>query len=234
MTLKTGGQTVLVEAEERSIVQKLLTCSEWGYPLDTFDLRLVIQQYLNRAGRVVSRFKDNLPELGGIPASNVINYDETNLCDDHGRKKIIAKRGCKYPERIMNHSKSSTSIMFAASGSGEPTKRRICTTLRLLEVHLVPDKSDKKFSTHDSNTDMHPMLDLEEAFDRRYDAAEEVISLLTFNGPRTSNNSPQVSVSNSVLTVTKDDVNIGDWLLVHLPYFINDKAQSSRPLADII
>ncbi|KAK9728674.1 CENP-B N-terminal DNA-binding domain [Popillia japonica] len=58
---KQRGQTVLAEAEERSIAEKLVTCSEWGYPLDTFDLRLVIQQYLNRAGRVVSRFKDNLP-----------------------------------------------------------------------------------------------------------------------------------------------------------------------------
>lgn len=39
---------VLTEAEERSIAEKLLTCSEWGDPLDTFDLRLVIEQYLNR------------------------------------------------------------------------------------------------------------------------------------------------------------------------------------------
>ncbi|KAG5886904.1 hypothetical protein JTB14_004192 [Gonioctena quinquepunctata] len=88
-----------------------------------------------------------------------------------------------------------------------------------------PDESDQNFSTHDSNSDMDPMSDLEEAFNRRYDAAEEVIFLPTFNGSRISNNSPQVSVSNSVLTVTKDDVNIGDWLLVHLPYFMNDKAQ---------
>ncbi|KAG5860886.1 hypothetical protein JTB14_035453 [Gonioctena quinquepunctata] len=89
------------------------------------------------------------------------------------------------------------------------------------------DESDQKFSTHDSNSDMDPMSDLEEAFHRRYGAAVEVISLPTFNGPRISKNSPQVSVSNSVLTVTKDDVNIGDWLLVHLPYFTNDKAHST-------
>ncbi|KAG5860950.1 hypothetical protein JTB14_004204 [Gonioctena quinquepunctata] len=79
----------------------------------------------------------------------------------------------------------------------------------------------------DSNSDMDPMSDLGEAFDRRYNAAEEVISLPTFNGPRISNNSPQVSVSNNVLTLTKDDVNIGDWLIVHFPYFVNDRAQST-------
>ncbi|KAG5870562.1 hypothetical protein JTB14_006059 [Gonioctena quinquepunctata] len=45
------------------------------------------------------------------------------------------------------------------------------------------DESEQKFSTHDSSSDMDPMSDLEEAFDRRYDAAEEVISLPTLNGP---------------------------------------------------
>ncbi|KAG5874969.1 hypothetical protein JTB14_003232 [Gonioctena quinquepunctata] len=75
------------------------------------------------------------------------------------------------------------------------------------------DESDQKFTTHDNNSDMDTISDLEEAFDRRYDAAEGVISLPSFNGLRISNNSPQVSVSNSVLTVTKDDVNIGDWLI---------------------
>ncbi|KAK9717427.1 hypothetical protein QE152_g23756 [Popillia japonica] len=94
--------------------------------------------------------------------------------------------------------------------------------------------SDQELCTHDSNSDMDPMSDLEE-FDRRYDAAEEMIPLAIFNGPHISNNSSQVSVSNSVLTVTKDDVNSGDWLLVHLASFMNDKAQStSKTLADII
>ncbi|KAG5881543.1 hypothetical protein JTB14_017946 [Gonioctena quinquepunctata] len=252
---KEESQRVLAEAEERSIVEKLLKYSERGYPLDTFDSRLVIQQYLKRAGRVVSRFKDNLPgkefaysflkrhsrilsarmcqnikraragvtrtkiteysdhlsvELEGIPASHVINYDETNLCDDPRLEKIIAKRGCKYSERIMNHSKSSTSIMFAASGSGELLPCYVVykaqnmydswTTGGPTRTRYNQNESDQEFSTHDSNSDMDPLSDLEEAFDRRYDAAEEVISLPTFNGPRISNNSAQVSVSNSVLT----------------------------------
>lgn len=36
-----------------------------------------------------------------------------------GKKKIITRRGSKHPERIMNTTKSSTSIMFAASGDGK-------------------------------------------------------------------------------------------------------------------
>lgn len=57
-------------------------------------------------------------ELEGVPASNIINYDETNLSDDPGKKKVITKRGCKYPERVMNHSKSCTSLMFAGTADG--------------------------------------------------------------------------------------------------------------------
>ena len=48
-----------------------------------------------------------------------MNYDETNLTDDTGRKQAIFRRGTKYPERIMNNTKSATSIMFAGSAAGE-------------------------------------------------------------------------------------------------------------------
>lgn len=54
-----------------------------------------------------------------IPASNIWDYDETNLSDDPGKKKIICKRGIRYPERVMNSSKSSTSIMICGSAAGE-------------------------------------------------------------------------------------------------------------------
>ncbi|KAJ8958362.1 hypothetical protein NQ314_006423 [Rhamnusium bicolor] len=43
----------------------------------------------------------------------IFNYDETNLTDDPGQKKILTKRGVKYPERICNSSKSSVSLMLA-------------------------------------------------------------------------------------------------------------------------
>ncbi|KAG6454154.1 hypothetical protein O3G_MSEX008529 [Manduca sexta] len=57
--------------------------------------------------------------LNDIPITNVVNYDETNLADDPGRKKIITKRGTKYPERVMNHSKAAVSIMIACTAVGE-------------------------------------------------------------------------------------------------------------------
>ena len=41
-----------------------------------------------------------------------MNYDETNLQDDPGKKKVISKRGINYPERAMDFSKSAISVMF--------------------------------------------------------------------------------------------------------------------------
>lgn len=161
---KRGGQTVLSPEEEAVLVDRLKICSDWGYPIDSLTLRLLIKDYLERQGRQVKKFKHNMPgpdfvasflsrhkeflsnrmcqnikrsraavspdiinsyfdelekELKDVPPSNIINYDETNLCDDPGRKKLIFRRGCKYPERIMNSSKASTSVMFAATADGK-------------------------------------------------------------------------------------------------------------------
>ena len=67
----------------------------------------------------IINYFDNLTKvLEGVPPTNIINYDETNLSDDPGRRKFICKRGTKYPERAINQSKSATSLMFAASADG--------------------------------------------------------------------------------------------------------------------
>jgi len=75
----------------------------------------------SRAGvtRSTITYFDNLSNsLDGVPPSNILNYDETNLTDDPGRRKIITKRGTKYPERVMNSSKTSNSVMFAGTADG--------------------------------------------------------------------------------------------------------------------
>jgi hypothetical protein len=159
-----GGQTTLSEEEENKIVSCILLCAEWGYPLDRYDIRMIVKGYLDRQGKRVRQFvKNNMPgkywangflirhktnlalrlcqnikrsraairrvilnyyfdnleeTLQNIPPSHVINYDETNLIDDPGRRKVITKRGTKYPERVMNNSKASTLVTFAAAANG--------------------------------------------------------------------------------------------------------------------
>lgn len=161
---RQGGQNALDDDTEHHIVKYLNTCSDWGYPLDTFDLRIMIKSYLDTLGVTHKRFKNNMPgpdyaarflkrykdsislrmcqnikksraqvspdsineyfgeleqTLKDIDPNNIINYDETNLSDDPGRKKVIVKRGTKYPERVLNQSKSSISIMIAGTAAGE-------------------------------------------------------------------------------------------------------------------
>ena len=67
----------------------------------------------------INQYFDNLEEsLQGVPPSNIWNYDETNFTDEPGRKKAVVKRGMKYPERAMNASKASISVMFCGNGIG--------------------------------------------------------------------------------------------------------------------
>lgn len=143
---KKGGQPVLTE-EEKTVVSRLQICGDWGFPLDMITLRLLVKDFLDRKGKSVKKFKDNLPgrdfvysflnrhrknlssrmcqnikrsraavsretiseyfeelgkELKDVPSTNIINFDETNLSDDPGRRLVITRRGCKYPERIIN------------------------------------------------------------------------------------------------------------------------------------
>lgn len=53
-----------------------------------------------------------------VPSSNIFNYDKSNLSDDPGKKRYIYRRGVKYPEKIINYSKSCISIMVCGSADG--------------------------------------------------------------------------------------------------------------------
>ena len=56
-----GRQTVFDETEEKCFVHHLLTVAEWGFPMDRLDLAFMVKAYLDRIGRVVKCFRDNIP-----------------------------------------------------------------------------------------------------------------------------------------------------------------------------
>ena len=70
-------------------------------------------------GEMKKYFENLRTSFKDVPAANIVNYDETNVTDDPGKKTCFFRRGTKYPERTMNHSKSSISLMFAGAASGE-------------------------------------------------------------------------------------------------------------------
>jgi hypothetical protein len=160
-----GHPTALSLADEKEILHQILVCADWGMPLSSLEVRLIVRDYLLRCGRIVKNFKggslpgedwyssfvkrhredltvrkcqnisraratvgidelkayfDHLESvLQGVPPENILNYDETNLSDDPGSKRMVFRRGVKYPERVMNSTKGCISIMFSASASGD-------------------------------------------------------------------------------------------------------------------
>nr|CAH7761203.1 unnamed protein product [Callosobruchus chinensis] len=58
---KTGGQTVFSGEEERAFIKSATLCAEWGFPLAILDLRYLAKNYLDRKGRTITKFRDNMP-----------------------------------------------------------------------------------------------------------------------------------------------------------------------------
>lgn len=69
---------------------------------------------------IITTYFDNLEvTLDDVPPDNIINYDETNFTDDPESKKVVVRRGQKHVENVLDHSKTSYSVMFAGSATGK-------------------------------------------------------------------------------------------------------------------
>ena len=60
-TIQMKGLTALSVEIEEYLVKRLITCGEWGYPMDGFDLRLIVKGYLDKQELQIKRFKNNMP-----------------------------------------------------------------------------------------------------------------------------------------------------------------------------
>lgn len=101
--------------------------ADWAYNLlerhkNAYGQRVATNIKRSRAAvskETLEQFFDNIENvIKNLPSSNIFNYDESNLADDPGKKKCLYRRGVKYPEKVMNHSKSSTTIMVCGSADG--------------------------------------------------------------------------------------------------------------------
>ncbi|KAG8224511.1 hypothetical protein J437_LFUL004994 [Ladona fulva] len=68
---------------------------------------------------VITQYVDNMSDLTkDVPPDRIYNYDETCMSDDPGRCKIIFRRGCEYPERVINSTKSTVTVMLCGNEAG--------------------------------------------------------------------------------------------------------------------
>lgn len=58
---KPGAQPVFSEAQEKAILQSIAKCADWGFPLSLLDLRMFAKALLDRSGRIVAKFQNNIP-----------------------------------------------------------------------------------------------------------------------------------------------------------------------------
>lgn len=67
----------------------------------------------------IKEFFDNIKDnLEHALPEHVYNYDETNITDDPGAKKVLVPRGTKRVERVQEHSRTSISIMICGTAKG--------------------------------------------------------------------------------------------------------------------
>ena len=58
---KEGRQQVIDEAEEKILVDRILVLAKWGFPLNCTDLKHLVKSSLDRQGRKIDTFRENLP-----------------------------------------------------------------------------------------------------------------------------------------------------------------------------
>lgn len=59
--MKVGRPNALSQVDETNLVKGLCLSSNWGFPFTSMDIRLLVQNFLNKNGLKESRFRNNLP-----------------------------------------------------------------------------------------------------------------------------------------------------------------------------
>lgn len=67
---------------------------------------------------ITKYFEELKVSLEGVEPENIVNYDETAFVDDPGRQQFVFRLGQRRAENVMDHSKTSTTVMFAVAGNG--------------------------------------------------------------------------------------------------------------------
>ncbi|KAK4309183.1 hypothetical protein Pmani_019168 [Petrolisthes manimaculis] len=126
----SGGQTVLSSEEEDTVVENLLTLSQWGFPLDSFELRLLIKQYLDRRG--VENIKVARAKVTPTIIRSFFNNLENTLNNvpPENKKKLAPKR---QPVKPVSDNQPSTS-----KEDGPSSKKRKMSPERQPVRRVIP------------------------------------------------------------------------------------------------
>ncbi|KAL0861602.1 hypothetical protein ABMA27_009101 [Loxostege sticticalis] len=128
-----GGQRALSFETENYIIEYINVCAEWGYPMDSLDLRYIIKMYLDKLEVTNKRFKNNMPGPDFVQCFLNRHKDKISqrICQNIKRSRAAVspetitsffeelEKSLVDVPRIMNHSKSNVSIMMAGTAAGD-------------------------------------------------------------------------------------------------------------------
>ncbi|KAG8232065.1 hypothetical protein J437_LFUL011561 [Ladona fulva] len=134
LPIKPGLPSVFTSDEEIPFASHLDKVCDFGFPVDELVFRYIVKCHLEKQGRfannvkraraaiddtVMTQYVDSSSDLTkDVPPDRIYNYDETCMSDDPGRSKIICRRGYKYPESVINSTKSTMIVMFCGNAAG--------------------------------------------------------------------------------------------------------------------
>lgn len=61
ITSRTAGGQTAFSLEEHLFEQHIITVSEFGFPLTSLDIRMIVSTYLQKTGQTVDKFTNNIP-----------------------------------------------------------------------------------------------------------------------------------------------------------------------------
>ena len=90
---KAGGATVFSDREEQEMVDYIIKVSEWGFPMDCLDMRMLAKNVLERQGRerngsvTISQAKSGCPHLTQAKADTErVAQNEKSWCPSRNRQ----------------------------------------------------------------------------------------------------------------------------------------------------
>lgn len=86
-----GGQTALSEETEKIILNYIHICNYWGYKLNSLDVRFLVKYYLDKIGRTVLKFRNNLPGPDFVRSFFKRHKDQMSQTDSPDIKKKVDK-----------------------------------------------------------------------------------------------------------------------------------------------
>ncbi|KAI4460651.1 hypothetical protein MML48_5g00008305 [Holotrichia oblita] len=120
----------LTKVDIRNVIKKFFNNNCPGPDfLDSFikrnNLSVRMASNIKRSGSSVDHndildFINNIDlAIKEVKSTNFYNYDETNVTDDPGSRKVVVPRNTKRVERVQEHSRATISLMVCENASGD-------------------------------------------------------------------------------------------------------------------